>query len=71
VRRAKETAESSTWSQLTPKEIEILGLLRRGAANKDIAFELKCSLKTVEFHLTNLLRKHDAKSRLELVIKAR
>jgi two-component system response regulator NreC len=59
--------ESGTWVTLTSREAEVLSWLMRGVANKDIAERLGCSVKTVEFHVSNLLRKHRASSRLELV----
>lgn len=57
--------------ELTAREQEVLGLLREGLANKDIADALGCSVRTVEFHVTNLLRKVGASSRLELVARGR
>lgn len=56
---------------LTVRELQVLDLLRRGYANKQIASELGCSLKTIEFHVSNLLRKRRASSRLELVVQDR
>ena len=53
--------------ELTPREQQVLELLTRGRANKDIAKVLDCSVRTVEFHISNLLRKLGACSRLELV----
>src|SRR4051794_25855258 len=49
---------------LTPREQEVLGLLACGRANKDIAGSLSCSVRTVEFHLSNLFRKLGVSSRL-------
>jgi DNA-binding CsgD family transcriptional regulator len=57
--------------ELTAREQEVLGLLREGLANKEIADTLGCSVRTVEFHVTNLLRKVGASSRLELVARGR
>lgn len=62
---------SGTWPRLTQREADVLGLLMGGASNKDIAAKLGCSAKTVEFHMSNLLRKHHVASRLELVVKVR
>jgi DNA-binding NarL/FixJ family response regulator len=53
---------------LTAQERNVLQYLKRGMANKEIALELGCSAKTVEFHLTNMFRKTGAASRLELVM---
>lgn len=54
---------------ITAREQEVLGLLREGLANKEIADALGCSVRTVEFHISNLLRKAGASSRLELVAR--
>ncbi|HXK17488.1 MAG TPA: helix-turn-helix transcriptional regulator, partial [Polyangiaceae bacterium] len=63
--------ESGPEVELTAREQEVLGLLRDGRANKEIADTLGCSVRTVEFHVTNLLRKVGASSRLELVTRGR
>ena len=56
---------------LTAREQEVLGLLSEGRANKEIADALGCSVRTVEFHISNLLRKVGASSRLELIARGR
>src|SRR5882672_11149903 len=56
---------------LTAREQEVHGLLREGLANKAIADALGCSVRTVEFHITNLMRKVGVSSRLELVARGR
>jgi DNA-binding CsgD family transcriptional regulator len=57
--------------ELTPREQQVLGLLGEGRANKEIADALGCSVRTVEFHISNLLRKVGASSRLELIAPGR
>lgn len=42
---------------LTPRESEVLQLIAEGKANKETADELGISIKTVEKHRTNLMRK--------------
>jgi DNA-binding NarL/FixJ family response regulator len=42
--------------QLTNREREVLRLLARGYAYKEIAKELYISIKTVETHVSNVLR---------------
>lgn len=42
---------------LTPREAEVLQLIAEGKANKETAVELGISIKTVEKHRTNLMRK--------------
>ncbi len=51
---------------LTPREREVLRLLARGYAYKEIATELFISIKTVETHASNVLRKLQLSSRHQL-----
>ncbi len=55
----KEIKTSSTWDTLTQREREILKLIAEGYKNKEIADYLFISLKTVEKHRANLMRKLD------------
>ena len=52
--------------QLTPREREVLRLLARGYAYKEIASELFISVKTVETHASNVLRKLQLSNRHQL-----
>ncbi|MCW2543189.1 MAG: LuxR family transcriptional regulator [Frankiales bacterium] len=52
--------------RLTPREREVLRLLARGYAYKEIAAELFISLKTVETHASAVLRKLQLSNRREL-----
>jgi len=54
-------------AELTPRELEILSLLREGKGNKEIARRLNVSERTVKFHVSNILRRLDARSRLHAV----
>ncbi len=49
----------SPWDTLTQREREILKLVAEGYKNKDIADYLCISVKTVETHRANLMRKLD------------
>ncbi|MGI8678099.1 MAG: LuxR C-terminal-related transcriptional regulator [Jatrophihabitans sp.] len=51
---------------LTPREREVLRLLARGYAYKEIAAELFISIKTVETHASNVLRKLQLSNRYQL-----
>jgi DNA-binding NarL/FixJ family response regulator len=42
---------------LTPRELEVLGLIARGQPNKEIAFTLHVSIKTVEKHRQSVMDK--------------
>jgi DNA-binding NarL/FixJ family response regulator len=52
--------------QLTPREREVLRLLARGYAYKEIASQLFISIKTVETHASNVLRKLQLSNRHQL-----
>lgn len=56
--------------QLTERELEVLGYVAGGARNREIADHLRVSVKTVEFHLRNILGKLGARSRTEAVVRA-
>jgi DNA-binding NarL/FixJ family response regulator len=60
----------SPRSQLTPREMEVLRLLSRGLANRDIADRMVLSVNTIRCHVQNLMMKLDAHSKLEAVSKA-
>jgi DNA-binding NarL/FixJ family response regulator len=64
---AAETTElDSELDQLTAREQEVLRLLARGYTYKEIARRLEISVKTVETHAGNILRKLQLSSRHEL-----
>lgn len=52
--------------RLTPREREVLRLIARGYAYKEIARELYISVKTVETHVSSVLRKLQLSNRHEL-----
>ena len=52
--------------QLTPREREVLQHIARGYMYKEIALRLEISAKTVEAHVTSVLRKLQLSSRHEL-----
>ncbi len=54
------------FDQLTPRERETLRLIARGYAYKEIARELSISTKTVESHVSAVLRKLQLSSRYQL-----
>jgi DNA-binding NarL/FixJ family response regulator/signal transduction histidine kinase len=53
--------------RLTPREREVLSLIGRGLADKEIAAELGTSAKTAQFHVANLLDKLGAQNRTDAV----
>ena len=58
------------FSTLTPREREILKLLAEGNSVKEIAVLLGLSVKTVEAHKFNLMRKLDIHNKTQLVTYA-
>lgn len=52
---------------LTPREIEVLGMLAEGLGNKTIARRLGISEHTVKFHVSSIFTKLNASSRTEAV----
>ena len=48
---------------LTPREVEVIGLVARGESNRAIARELAISQRTVDRHVSNILMKLDLPSR--------
>jgi two-component system, NarL family, response regulator NreC len=55
----KMTEPVTTWSMLTQREREILKLIAEGHKNKEIGEYLCISVKTVEKHRANLMKKLD------------
>ena len=55
---------------LSERELEVLHLLAQGRSNRAIARQLELSEATVKRHVSKLLGKLGASSRLEAVIRA-
>jgi DNA-binding NarL/FixJ family response regulator len=55
---------------LSPREMEILELVTRGASNKEIAFRLNISQQTVKNHMTAVLRKLRVEDRTQAAVYA-
>lgn len=56
-------------AELTPQQLRVLDLIRRGLPNKHIAVELKLAELTVKAHVTEILRKLKLFSRNKAVIE--
>ncbi len=56
--------------EVTPREKEVLGLVAAGKSTKQIADELGISIRTVETHRINLLKKLRANNTAELIRKS-
>lgn len=53
---------------LTPRECEVSFLVSQGNSNKEIAEELGVTEVTVKFHLQNIFKKMELKSRAQLIV---
>jgi ATP/maltotriose-dependent transcriptional regulator MalT len=69
-RAARWREETNKLNQLTPREREILELIKQGLDNNAIAQALNVSVKTAMYHTTNLFRKLQVKHRQEAALWA-
>ncbi|AKH21827.1 response regulator [Sedimenticola thiotaurini] len=67
---SETTAARDVFSDLTPREAEILCLLADGQSNKVIARNLGISDGTVKLHVKSILRKLNVHSRVEAAVIA-
>lgn len=56
--------------ELTEREMEVLRLIASGKSNQDLADELFIGVKTVKFHVTNILAKLGVEDRTQAAIYA-
>ena len=61
---------ATTYSPLSPREIEILGFVSQGLSNKEISSILRISDQTVKNNITSILRKLQVNDRTQAVIYA-
>jgi len=64
---ASETRELS--DMFTPRQADVVNALRKGKANKIIAYELQLRESTVKVHIRNIMKKLRATNRTEIVYK--
>lgn len=62
--------QSLPHEQLTDREMEVLRLIAKGKSNQDVADELFIGIKTVKFHVTNILAKLGVEDRTQAAIYA-
>ena len=55
---------------LTPRELEVLGLMKLGRSNREIAADLVISLGTAKNHVEHIMAKLGVSDRTQAVVKA-
>jgi DNA-binding NarL/FixJ family response regulator len=65
-RGASRPRPAGGWAALTPTELRVAGQLARGLSNPEIAAELFVSRNTVQTHVSHILAKLGARSRIDI-----
>jgi DNA-binding CsgD family transcriptional regulator len=68
--RGERKRPSTGWAALTPTELDVAHLVRKGLQNKEIAARLFISPRTVQTHLTHMYAKLGLSSRVQLAQEA-
>lgn len=69
-RFAELSRQSQSPETLTEREVEVLNLIAKGSANKEIATSLNISNSTVKTHIASIFQKLGANDRTEAVTQA-
>jgi DNA-binding NarL/FixJ family response regulator len=64
------TGPSQPAHPFSPRETQVLGLAAQGLTNKEIAYRLGISERTVQFHINSIFNKTATSSRTEAVALA-
>jgi len=67
--RPDRTRLAERIARLTPQQMRVLGMIRQGKLNKQIAHALQVGDSTVKAHVTEILRKLEVGSRTQIVIQ--
>ncbi|HEV8670329.1 MAG TPA: response regulator transcription factor [Candidatus Limnocylindria bacterium] len=66
--RANAPSETDVYSDLTPREREVLRLVASGRANKEIGAQLGISERTVKTHISNIFSKLELTDRTQAAL---
>jgi DNA-binding NarL/FixJ family response regulator len=67
---AAETGEAASVT-FSPRELQIIEMLQKGAPNKIIAAQLGLALATIKVHVRNIMKKLKARNRTQVVLMTR
>ena len=67
---SRQSAEPKSIDVLSERELEVLQLMAKGSANKEIAASLSISESTVKTHVANIFQKLEVNHRTEAVTQA-
>ncbi len=68
--RPAAPAEDSALARLTPRQVDVLSMLRKGKSNKEIGRELNLAEITVKMHVTAILKTLGVQNRTQAAIVA-
>ncbi|MCH1627485.1 LuxR C-terminal-related transcriptional regulator [Ferdinandcohnia quinoae] len=71
IRTCTKIDDKSMRGILTPREMDVLQLLARGASNREIASQLFLSEGTIRVYLTNIYSKLEVQSRTQAILLAK
>jgi DNA-binding NarL/FixJ family response regulator len=63
----EDDSSQSAINTLTEREMDVINLIRQGSSSKDISAKLEISIKTVEVHRHNILKKLKLKNAASLI----
>lgn len=69
-RQPRPVMQKQPHEELTEREMDVLKLVAKGMSNQEIADQLYIGIKTVKFHVTNILNKLGVEDRTQAAIYA-
>lgn len=66
----QDSGSAASFSDLTPRELEVLRLLASGRSNREIGAQLFISPKTASVHVSHILTKLGLRTRVQATVVA-